>query len=346
MNKEEQNVKKRKYNIILAICIIILIITITYLVIDCNKKIQVDSSLNIESEEENLIGNIQTVEELTKVENINSIEELQKLNEKEIEEKNSKETNSKQNINGAPYYIKVNYGAQVVTIYSKDKDGKYTNPVKAMVCSTGTYTPKSGVYKIPAKIGWCGLMGDVYGQYTTQIVGDILFHSVPYLKKGDKSSIEYWEYDKLGTKASLGCVRLTCKDAKWIYDNCQIGTQVEFYSSSNPGPLGKPSARKISDAPENIRGWDPTDPSSNNPWKDYLKSGNSDNNKNEISNNIQNEVNEIENNIINNDIGYNAVVENKVENDIINDTYNDTIINDTASNEVINSETVNIINNI
>lgn len=66
----------------------------------------------------------------------------------------------------------------------------------------------------------------------------------------------------MGTKDSLGCVRLTTRDAKWIFDNISYGTQVEFYSSSNPGPLGKPTAQKISNAPKNLRNWDPTDPDS------------------------------------------------------------------------------------
>ena len=65
-----------------------------------------------------------------------------------------------------------------------------------------------------------------------------MFHSVPYEKK-DKSTLEWWEYDKLGETASLGCIRLTVKDAKWIYDNCMKGTKVEFYSDENPGPLRK-----------------------------------------------------------------------------------------------------------
>ena len=50
-----------------------------------------------------------------------------------------------------------------------------------------------------------------------------------------------------GTAASMGCVRMTVEDAKWIYDNCKSGTTVEFYSSENPGPLGKPEAMKITD---------------------------------------------------------------------------------------------------
>ena len=62
-----------------------------------------------------------------------------------------------------------------------------------------------------------------------------------------------------------------CKDAKWIYDNCVAGTQVEFYADSNPGPLGKPTAPKIS-GDEEVRGWDPTDPSPKNPWKNYTSS--------------------------------------------------------------------------
>ena len=43
---------------------------------------------------------------------------------------------------------------------------------------------------------------------------------------------------------------------------------VEFYSDENPGPLGKPTAQKITDDIE-VRSWDPTDPDSKNPWKNY-----------------------------------------------------------------------------
>ena len=66
------------------------------------------------------------------------------------------------------------------------------------------------------------------------------------------------------------CIRLTVQDAKWIYDNCKPGTKVEFYEDSNPGPLGKPTAQKISED-ETVRGWDPTDPDVNNPWRNYVR---------------------------------------------------------------------------
>lgn len=165
-----------------------------------------------------------------------------------------------------PYYIKINRTQNVVNIYTRDDEGNYTIPFKAMVCSTGTSTPKAGTkYKITTyRREWNGLKGGVYGQYAVQIVGNILFHSVPYTAK-DKSALEYWEYDKLGTKASLGCIRLAVKDVKWIYDNIGAGTIVEFYEDEDPGPLGKPSAQKISDN-EECRNWDPTDYVEGNPW--------------------------------------------------------------------------------
>ncbi len=125
------------------------------------------------------------------------------------------------------------------------------------------------MYPITNKYTWRLLEGNVYGQYACRIVGSILFHSVPYEKK-DKATLEWWEYDKLGTKASLGCIRLKVIDAKWIYDNCISGTKVEFYSDTNPGPLGKPTADKITDD-EEVRNWDPTDPDKKNPWPEYLK---------------------------------------------------------------------------
>ncbi len=181
----------------------------------------------------------------------------------------SPKTSKKPSAATGKYYIKVNNQMNTVTIYTKDESGNYTVPVKAMVCSTGNASPKNTKYSLKGKWNWGPLFGGVYGQYVSQINGNILFHSVPYLRKNDRNSLEYWEYDKLGTTCSAGCIRLTVADAQWIYYNCSSGTWVEFYSSSNPGPLGKPSAMKISGNLE-CRGWDPTDPNPNNPWRNVV----------------------------------------------------------------------------
>lgn len=269
---------------------------------------------------------------------------------------NNNNSNNNSNTNSSSkYYIKVNCGANVVTIYTKDSEGNYTVPYKAMVCSTGTATPRylGGKYAIKSRWRWGALFGGVYGQYCVHIVDQILFHSVPYLDKSP-DSLEYWEYDKLGTSASAGCIRLTVKDVKWIYNNIPTGTIVEFYSSSNPGPLGKPTAQKISGNKE-CRDWDPTDPSKGNPWVEYRKKQEEketaekekedEKNKNtignEIKNNIttQNNTNKDTNNTVKNEI------KNEVKNEIKDEVTNENK-NETNKNNVVNQNSTSKENTV
>lgn len=217
---------------------------------------------NVTSKNKTTTSSKKEKEEEKKEEILIQLEQEEEVTEEEKEE-------SQNNIEeSAGYYIKVNNQANVVTIYEKNSDGDLT-PIKAMTCSTGTATPESGVYSVQNKWEWGYLFGNVWGHYTTKIVGNILFHSVPYLD-ADPSTLEYWEYDKLGTSASMGCVRLCVADAAWIFYNMPYGTPVEFYSSADPGPLGKPGTRTISDNVE-CRGWDPTDPDENNPWRNQVQ---------------------------------------------------------------------------
>lgn len=165
------------------------------------------------------------------------------------------------------YLLKVNRVGNCVTVYTKDSNGEFTVPYKAMACSTGKYIGNTplGTYSTSSRYTWRLMVDGTHSQYATRFNGGILFHSVPcYSPHNDQ--LEYEEFNKLGSPASLGCVRLTVADAKWIYDNCPYGTKVIVYDdSSAPGPLGKPSVIKIPvDSPN--RGWDPTDTSPSNPW--------------------------------------------------------------------------------
>lgn len=351
--------KKNLNLIVIAVIALIIIGLAIGTVIFNNKTEEVSSEQN--QNLENLIDE-QCIEQNEIQENIiqnNIVEENVTVNDVKVTAKTTtttankkKENTSKSSSsNNIPYYIKVNYGAQVVTIYKKDNDGKYTVPVKAMVCSTGEYTPKSGVYSVPGRWKWLGLQGNVYGQYCTQITGNILFHSVPYLIKEDPGSLEYWEYDKLGTYASAGCIRLTVKDAKWIYENCKKGTKVEFYSSSNPGPLGKPTTKKISNAQGDLKNWDPTDPNPDNPWKNYKEDTNKKN-ENTITNttntNTQTSGNTITNtttNTTNTQVNKNTISNTQTNTELKENTTNNTntqakgnTINNTQSNNK-NTET-------
>lgn len=164
-----------------------------------------------------------------------------------------------------PYYITVNLTENIVTVYEKDEAGDYTVPKQAFLCSGGESTPE-GTFQTTQKYEWRPLFGDVWGQYATRITGHYLFHSVPYLEK-DKSTLEYEEYNKLGTTASAGCIRLTARDAKWIYENCPIGTTVELFRGEREEPLQPIPTMQIDPQDEKRRGWDPTDPDPANPWK-------------------------------------------------------------------------------
>ena len=269
----------RKIILLVVIIIMVLLIVATTKKVVNNKKSKESQSILTNAEvvennqkDDNIIVPIDDAD--VNIENINPEDtswdedaEETKV-EREEEEKVKKESKN-------PYYIKINYTANVVTIYTKDSNGDYTVPVKALVCSTGKATPKSGVYKTSNKYRWHLLNGGVYGQYCTRITGHILFHSVPYATNSP-DSLKYGAYDKLGTKASAGCIRLTVEDAMWVHNNCPSGTYVEFYGSSDPGPLGKPSAKKIS-SNEECRNWDPTDPDSRNPWHGYVEPKNTEN---------------------------------------------------------------------
>ena len=158
-----------------------------------------------------------------------------------------------------PYYIKVYKQSNYLIIYAKDGDNGYTIPVKAMITSCGYGTP-TGTYYTPARYRWLKMVGDTWAQWCTQIQGNYLFHSVPNWTYNN-FDLEVHEYNRLGETRSLGCIRLTCADAKWIYDNCVIGSKVFISSIETSGPLSKPGSLKL----PSWHTWDPTDPTAY--WK-------------------------------------------------------------------------------
>lgn len=151
------------------------------------------------------------------------------------------------------YVIEVDWNDNIVTIYAKGDKGTYNLPVKAFRCSTGEATP-IGTFYTPAKYRWHMLNGGVYGQWCTRIYAGFLFHSVMYNSQ-NANTLRTGAYNKLGTKASHGCVRLPCVAAKWIYDHCSLGTKV-IIKKDCKNPFGKPAAIKVGSS----HTWDPTDP--------------------------------------------------------------------------------------
>lgn len=199
MKKLNEKQKKIINIVVISALTIILGLTVfnmTKVFIERRKTKTVTASQMIEPDAEKT----EIIEEDNKEDSKEDGEEEAKTNKTNKKTTSTTSTNTNNNSNvvsNKQYYIKVNYGANVVTVYTKDSEGQYTVPVKAMICSTGRATPRSGTYAIKGRWRWLALVGGVYGQYCTQITGNILFHSVPYLKKGNPGSLEYWEYDKL-----------------------------------------------------------------------------------------------------------------------------------------------------
>lgn len=166
---------------------------------------------------------------------------------------------------GNEYYIVVYTGSQNVLIYRKGADGKFNDLVKCFICSSGKkgHSTRLGMYSIIRRYRWRLLVGDVYGQYSTGFSSSYLFHSVPYLEENDPSSLDMDEYNKLGQPASKGCIRLCVRDAKWIFENCPDGTQINIVDDYNDTP-GEPLLPLIDE--KKFAGWDPSDPDPDSPY--------------------------------------------------------------------------------
>lgn len=198
----------------MAVALVTLIITgIVFAATNHNRPSEV---LSTEAEQESESEKEKTTEknnDISKEEYYKEEEALDQDEENVLYEDTESDTPSTQsNSDAHPYYIKVNRQANCVTVYSKDAEGNYTVPVRAMVCSVGLNggTP-TGVFRTSTKYLWRALFGGVYGQYAYRINGPILFHSVPYYSQ-NKADLESEEYNKLGQDASMGCIRMAVKD--------------------------------------------------------------------------------------------------------------------------------------
>ena len=125
------------------------------------------------------------------------------------------------------FHLVVDVTNQIVTAYARDEEGDYTVVIREMMCSSGTTKNPSdaGDFVLSGyKVTWCYFptWGD-YAQYWTQITPSIAFHSLIYNSVSTKD-LSVRSYERLGRRASHGCIRLQVADAKWIYDNVTAGS--------------------------------------------------------------------------------------------------------------------------
>ena len=126
-----------------------------------------------------------------------------------------------------PYRIQVNLDRQVVEVYERNILGAY-DLVQSFTCSTGLHnsTPR-GVFLDGHPLNRWHFFKKFYcwAQYSFEIEGDILFHSVIY-SSDNENSLRRGSLSALGNPASHGCVRLQVADAKWLFEHCKRGEVV------------------------------------------------------------------------------------------------------------------------
>ena len=201
---------------------------------------------------------------------------IYKFSKKHSAEKSSKENiklrekKAKRKINfksSVPYKVKINRAENFVMIYGIDIHGKYKIPYKCFICSTAKNIKNTllGKYRLNGRYRWHSMVDGSYAQYAIRFYDKLMLHSVPYYKQ-KPNTLETNEYNKLGSSASLGCIRMRVADIKWIYDHCKAGTEILIYDKKGEKtPVQYEEPVKLSeDNPKSC--WDPTDPSKKNPW--------------------------------------------------------------------------------
>ncbi|MCQ2520227.1 MAG: L,D-transpeptidase [Lachnospiraceae bacterium] len=174
-------------------------------------------------------------------------------------------------IDGQPYLVGVNRTTCQVTVYGKDDNGNYTSPVIAFPCSVGRegWETPTGRFVTPGtRYEWRRMIDDTYGRYATVIskADGILFHSVPYYSP-NPDDLEWPEFNKLGHPASLGCIRMICAHAGWIFYNCPEGFVTIIYDAETD-PIHHNGYTHIDESNEKTRVWDPSDITEGNPWRE------------------------------------------------------------------------------
>ena len=152
------------------------------------------------------------------------------------------------------YKIEIDLTNQICTVYGVYSDKSVKGLMSEFISSArkGKTTPV-GNFKIQgasggrkAKYRTCKLSGGkTYAEYACRFTGAKMMHGVPWKARNTKGYVYKGEFNKLWSVASAGCVRMPIKLARYIYNNCPVGTPVKvFRGTKGKYPMGKPKKYK------------------------------------------------------------------------------------------------------
>lgn len=125
-------------------------------------------------------------------------------------------------------WVDVNIYEQTVVAYDGDK------MVYATLASTGRniFPTRPGAFKIYQKLPNYKMSG-AEGQSDYYYLEDI--PNIMYFDEGRAFHATYW-HDQFGYKRSRGCVNLSPRDAKWLFNWADVGTWVNVHDPSGKTP--------------------------------------------------------------------------------------------------------------
>lgn len=191
---------------------------------DYSDEVTVEDTSEGDGSMDNLAGESEEDKDIIKKE---AGEEQESADGEEIKDgHNDTGQNENQNIdftNSDDFRIEVDLTKQKVFVYYKD------NMIREMICSGGadqSPTPQ-GEFETSDKIRYSWVERfDVGAFYWTRFYKKYLFHSVPF---DENKEMIMEEYEKLGSPASHGCIRLKLDEAKWLYEKLPLGVKVIIY---------------------------------------------------------------------------------------------------------------------
>lgn len=170
---------------------------------------------------------------------------------------------------GTEYVIRVFKDKQLVCVFEDKKaDGSFDYLIHAFEASTAGegYETPSGEHKIGIKYLSGFMIDSSYAKYCSEFLQYHYFHGLPSYGGIEESGVSWKDYNKLGQSDSHGCIRVTTRAAKWIYENCPENTRVEILEDSKDYPYLPEKIDRLwmsEDGPT----WDPTNDNPNNPYQ-------------------------------------------------------------------------------
>ena len=95
---------------------------------------------------------------------------------------------------------------------------------------------RSGVHVLTGRKARSALFptwGNATARWWVRITPEIAFHSILFSSSG---AVSMKSVNRLGNRASHGCIRLSMADAKWMYDNIGKGVEVWIHEDAPTDP--------------------------------------------------------------------------------------------------------------